>query len=441
MIDAMEDVRTEFKYKLNESLEKEVIAFLNTEGGTIYIGVDDNGKIAGVDGNADLKQRQIKDRLKNNIMPSCMGLFEINIEKVSNTNVIRIDVIKGKEKPYYLKDKGMIPDGCFFRVGSSVANMEERMIVYEYTRRMRSSLKNIKSPKKNLEFKTLKIYYEEKGYEINDNFLTQLNLIDEDGDYNYIAYLLADNNDVMIQFAKYNGADVVDLLENENYGDCCLLKVTDNILNKFKLENKTFTLITDTTRKEIKQYDFDALKEVITNAIIHNDWTFGYTPKFELFTDKVVISSHGGVQEGFSEEEFLQGFTKPKNPELMRVFHDLDFVEQLGTGIKRILKKYDKNIFQFYPNNIRVSIPFNKNTLRDSMVTNHLDENAYQELNEMSKNIIQILKQNPHINQEDIANMLGVTDRTIRRHYKALIENGFIERVGADKNGYWHVLK
>ena len=87
------------------------------------------------------------------------------------------------------------------------------------------------------------------------------------------------------------------------------------------------------------------------------------------------------------------------------------------------------------------SIPFNKNTLRDSMVTNHLDENAYQELNEMSKNIIQILKQNPHINQEDIANMLGVTDRTIRRHYKALIENGFIERVGADKNGYWHVLK
>lgn len=169
--------------------------------------------------------------------------------------------------------------------------------------------------------------------------------------------------------------------------------------------------------------------------------TFGYTPKFELFTDRVVISSHGGVQEGFSEEEFLQGFTKPKNPELMRVFHDLDFVEQLGTGIKRILKKYDKNIFEFYPNNIRVSIPFNKNTLRENTIIDHHEENKYQELNEMSKNIIQILKQNPHINQEEIASMLGVTDRTIRRYYKVLINGCFIERVGADKNGYWRVLK
>lgn len=441
MIDIIEDVKTEFKYKLNESLEKEVIAFLNTDGGTIYIGVDDNGKITGVDGSIDIKQRQIKDRIKNNIMPSCMGLFEIKVEKIDNVNIIKITIMKGRERPYYLKERGMIPDGCYFRVGSSIANMEDRMIVFEYTKRMRSSLKNIKSPKKNLEFRTLKIYYEEKGYEINDNFLNQLNLIDEDGDYNYIAYLLADNNDIMIQFAKYNGNDVIDLLENENYGCCCLLKATDNILNKLKLENRTFTLITDTTRKEIKLYDFNALKEVITNAIIHNDWTFGYTPKFELFTDRVVISSHGGVQEGFSEEEFLQGFTKPKNPELMRVFHDLDFVEQLGTGIKRILKKYDKNIFEFYPNNIRVSIPFNKNTLRENTIIDHHEENKYQELNEMSKNIIQILKQNPHINQEEIASMLGVTDRTIRRYYKVLINGCFIERVGADKNGYWRVLK
>ena len=81
MIELLEDKRTEFKIKLTDNIEKEVIAFLNTDGGNIFIGVDDKGKIQGNLGDLDLLQRTIKDRIKDNIMPSTLGLFDVVINK------------------------------------------------------------------------------------------------------------------------------------------------------------------------------------------------------------------------------------------------------------------------------------------------------------------------------------------------------------------------
>ena len=77
MIGLTEDKSTEFKIKLTDNIEKEVIAFLNTDGGNIFIGVDDKGNIKGLTGNLDLLQRTIKDRIKDNIMPSALGLFDV----------------------------------------------------------------------------------------------------------------------------------------------------------------------------------------------------------------------------------------------------------------------------------------------------------------------------------------------------------------------------
>ena len=133
-------------------------------------------------------------------------------------------------------------------------------------------------------------------------------------------------------------------------------------------------------------YDYNAVKEVITNALVHNDWSNGYSPKFEIFNNKLVISSNGGIQEGVSQEEFLKGFSNPRNPELMRVFRDLNFVEQLGTGIQRVLKTYDKEIFEFFPNHIRVTVPFNKNKFREKLVR----KENFKDLSKLQNSIINL---------------------------------------------------
>ena len=435
MLALLEDKRNEFKIKLTETLEKEVIAFLNTDGGNIFIGIDDKGKIHGITGNIDLLQRTIKDRIKDNIMPSTLGLFDVVVNELHGKKYIQIIVAKGAERPYYLRGMGMTPDSCFIRVGSSVESMDGETILNLFSKRTRNSLKNIKSPKQDLEFKTLKIYYQENGFEINSNFLKKLDFYDDNDDFNYIAYLLADNNNISVQFAKYDGDDVYNLIENEDFGFCSLIKITDNILNKIMLENKTYTKIETPTRKEIKMYDYNAVKELVTNALVHNDWCNGYSPKFEMFDKKLVISSNGGIQEGVTQEEFLEGFSNPRNPELMRIFRDLNFVEQLGTGIQRVLKTYNKDIFEFFPNHIRVTIPFNKNKFKNE----ELKSVSYENLNNLQKSILKLIGDKPSITQEELARLLDVNKRTIIRNFKGLIENGYIERIGANKKGYWKV--
>ena len=99
MIGVIEDARNEFKVKLTDSLEKEVISFLNTNGGNIYIGVNDKGEITGLNGNIDLLQRTIKDRIKDNISPSTLGLYDVVVEEIENKKYIKIIVARGSERP------------------------------------------------------------------------------------------------------------------------------------------------------------------------------------------------------------------------------------------------------------------------------------------------------------------------------------------------------
>ena len=436
MLNIIEDVRNEFKIKLTDKFEEEVISFLNTNGGNIYIGVNDKGDIIGINGNIDLLQRTIKDRIKDNIMPSTLGLYDVIVLEKDNKKYIKVIIAKGNERPYYLKGMGMTPDSCFIRVGSSIQSMSSEMINNEFSKRTRNSLKNIVSPKQDLTFSQLKIYYEEKGFSINNNFLKQLDLYTDDGKYNYNAYLLADNNSISIRFGKYDGINSVNLIENEDFGNCCIIKATKNILNKLEIENKTFTKIEYPERQEIKMYDYIAVREAVVNAIVHNDWSNEYSPKFEIFSDRLVISSNGGIQDNTTKEEFLEGFSLPKNKELMKVFNDLDLVEQMGTGIIRILQSYNKDSFEFFPNFIRVTFPFNENKFKTN--TKEIKNNN---LTEIQNSIIGLMIDSPTITQETLARLLDVNIRTIQRNIKTLIDVGLIERIGATKKGEWIVKR
>jgi divergent AAA domain protein len=440
MIDIIENSRVEFKTKLVDDLEENIIGFLNSkDGGNIYIGVADNGKIIGLNGNIDLLQRKIKDRIISNIEPSVLGLFDIEVLETDNKKYLNIIVARGLEKPYHLKGMGMTPDSCFIRIGSSNERMDEHLINKLFRERTKNSLKNIVSPNQNLTFRDLKIYYTEKGFDVGENFEKQLDFYTADGKYNYVAYLLADENRVSIKVAKYAGTDVDELIENYEFGYCSLVKATHRVLEKFITENKIFAKITYPERKEQPMYDYKAVREVIINAIVHNDWSNEYPPKFEFFSDRLEVSSFGGIQNEFTEEEFLQGYSAPKNPELMRVFKDLELVEHLGTGIRRILKRYDKSIYRFFPHFIIVSIKYNENNFKYN--NQSVNVIPYLNLTKVQEGIISLIEDRPSITQEEMAKLLGVTSRTIRNHIKYLVDKEYIIRIGADKNGKWAVTK
>ena len=353
--------RIENKEQLNEDFEQEVIAFLNyKEGGIIYVGINKNGQVVGVE-DVDLTQLQIKDRIKNNIQPSTLGLFDVTVETIDNKEVIKVIISSGTEKPYYLRKKGRTPEGCYIRVGSSKERMTERMIDDMYAKRIKNTLKEIDSPRQELTFNQLKIYYEEHGLKLNDNYLQNLDLLTSEGKYNYNAFLLADENNVSIKLVKYVGTNKLELLENLEFGNRCLITATQRILDRLDVENTTYAKIEYFGRKEQEKIDSKALKEAVINAIVHNDYSYGNSPIIELYSDRIEITSAGDLPQELSQEEFLEGVTAPRNKELIRVFKDVDLIENIGSGVLRILDAYDKSCFKFMEHFLRVSFNYKEN--------------------------------------------------------------------------------
>ena len=353
--------RIENKEQLNEDFEQEVIAFLNyKEGGIIYVGIRKNGQVVGVQ-DADLTQLKIKDRIKNNIQPSTLGLFDVVVETIDNKEVIKVVISSGTEKPYYLRKKGRTPEGCYIRVGSSKERMTERMIDDMYSKRIKNTLKEIDSPRQELTFNQLKIYYEEHGLKLNDNFLQNLDLLTSEGKYNYNAFLLADENNVSIKLVKYLGTNKMDLVENQEYGYRCIITATQRILDRLDAENTIYAKIEYKGRKEVEMIDKAALKEAVINAVVHNDYSYGNSPIVELYSDRIEITSAGGLPQELSQEEFLEGVTAPRNKELIRVFKDVDLIENIGSGVLRILDAYDKSCFKFMEHFLRVTFKYREN--------------------------------------------------------------------------------
>lgn len=165
--------RIEYKQTLTGDLEKEAVAFLNyNEVGVIYIGIDKNDKVVGVP-DADGDMLKIKDCLKNNILPSCLGLFDVILEEREGNDMIKVILASGPEKPYYLKKYGMSEKGCFIRVGTAAEPMPVKMIEELFSKRTRNSIGKIRSPRQDLTFEQLKIYYEAAGITLNKQVCPQ----------------------------------------------------------------------------------------------------------------------------------------------------------------------------------------------------------------------------------------------------------------------------
>lgn len=436
MINKTESHRIEYKQTLTDNLEKEVVAFLNHhEGGVIYVGIDSHGRVLGCK-NPDDIQLKIKDKLKYNISPSCLGLFEVILEKIDSKEIVKIVVASGRETPYHIKKHGMSSKGCFIRIGSSSEPMSQTMIEDLFSRRVRNSLSKIKSHRQDLTFEQLKIYYEEKGLKLNDKFVSNLELLTEDGNYNYVAYLLADTNGTSIKVAKYAGVDKVDLIENNEFGYCSLIKATHKVLDKLDIENKTAVLITSKTRIEQPLWNKVALREAVINAIVHNDYTTEIPPVFEIYSDRLEITSTGGISTIKNLEDFFAGYSKPLNRELMRIYKDIELVEHLGSGLARILASYDKDSFVVREN-------FMKNVFVSNIDKIETAQETAQETTQetIPERILSYLIRYPQATRQTLAVAMGdITASGVKYHLKKLQDAGLLRRVGSTKAGYWEVI-
>lgn len=451
-----EDEKTELKRILNDAFEKEVDAFLNTLGGQILIGIEDNGAVCGVE-NADQVALSIADRIRNNILPSAMGLFTVEIRQEEMRSYLVVTVAGGLERPYYLKKYGMTPNGCYTRIGTQASPMTQNMIDGFFSRRILNTLHNVVSPNQELTFTQLKIYYQEKGYDAAGSyFLKNLDLFTEDGKYNYAAYLMADHNGTSIKVARFRGTEKLDIVERNEFGRCCLIKSALNVLERLNVANTTVVRVGGKAqRKEIRLIDPAALREAVLNAIIHNDYINGAYPVFEIYDDRIEVISSGGLPVGLSEKEFFAGRSLPRNKELMRIFSDMDLCEQLGSGMKKILRIYPQSVFSVSEHFIDVRFDYAEEAMEilreqnqaDNQKPNVSDDRINDRINviingritEIEHNIMELISEQPNATTDMFCQKTGKTARTVSRALKSLQEKGYLKRIGSRKSGVWEI--
>jgi predicted HTH transcriptional regulator len=177
-----------------------------------------------------------------------------------------------------------------------------------------------------------------------------------------------------------------------------------------------------------------ALREAIINAFVHNDYTKEIAPTIEIFSDRIEITSAGSLPEDLSRKEFFNGYSIPRNKELMRVFKDLELVEHLGSGIPRILQYYEKECFLFTENFTRIIFPIDPEYSKQ--VTPQVTPQDAEHVIEGSFQVIELIKiMDGEITRTELMERLGLSDRKyFRKEYlqKALNAN-LIELTIPDK--------
>ena len=434
----------ELKAKFTDTICKEIVAFLNTNGGDIIIGIDDNGRVVGLN-NIDEISKKISDIITDQIEPNPQSIISSEIRYDEGKMLLVVHVQKGVSPLYCQKKYGFSSAGCVMRIGTTCKNMTSEQIHARYEKNFINSdiMTVIQAKYGSISFKTLKIYYTEKGYHLDDSsFETNLNLRTPNGEYNLLAELLSDKNTIPLITVKFQGTDKTSVSERNDYGNQCLLFSYEQIKNRVAAEN--ICVVDTTVRPRVDRFlfDFDSVNEAIINALVHNDWNSSQ-PLISFYSNRIEILSHGGLPKGQTKELFFKGISRPRNDMLMRIFLNMNLTEHTGHGIPVILSKYGEEAFDIGDSYVMVTIPYDKEVQSIASKNINVGTNVGTNvgLNTTEKRVIFHLLENPDSTADDMSIVIGVTKRTIERTLKKLQEKGLLVRTGAKKSGSWIVIK
>ena len=253
-----------------------------------------------------------------------------------------------------------------------------------------------------------------------------------------MAELLSDNNRFSLIFVKFAGTNKASISQRSDYGNKSIIFGYSQLMNRVQAENICKTDTSVRPRIDTYLYDYNCVNEAIVNAIVHNNWSIT-EPQISFYSDRIEILSHGGLPYGLTVDQFYMGFSKPRNIQFMKIFNQLSIVDHTGHGIPIIIDKYGKEAFDIQDNYIMVTIPFDKDVVATMNVGVNVGVNV--DLNKIEKLILEEILKDPTLNAFKLSFLINKSKRTAERYLKSLKERGYIVREGADKKGFWRVLK
>lgn len=403
-------------------LKKEIVAFANTSGGIIYIGVKDNGEVVGLN-NADFVMQQISNSIRDSIKPDVSMFTNIELLKEDNSDVIKVTVSQGTKKPYYLSDKGLKPTGVYVRSGTISAPASEDAIRMMIKITDGDSFETNRSLIQELTFDSLKEEMTKRNLEFTEVQMKNLGILTIDNIYSNMGLLVSDQCKHSIKFAIFQGTDKLVFRDRKELTGSLFTQLTESY-KTIDFYNATRATFHELLRKDERDYPEDAVREALLNAVVHRDYAFSGSTFINLYSDRLEIVSLGGLVSGLSLEAAMMGASQPRNEKLANLFYRMRLIEAYGTGLGKILSCYKgfpiQPKFENVEGAFRVTLP-------------NIHAQAISTKNEKYLPILNLFKTKTEITRSDVENALSIGTTYAINLLKEMLEEELIVKIGSGR--------
>ena len=355
----IENSNTEFKREYTDSIRKAVVAFANTDGGCIYVGIEDDGTVVGV-ADVDDVQKRVISLCRDGIQPDVMMFLSCDRTVIEDKDVVRLQVQRGTDCPYYLKGKGIRPEGVYVRRGPVSLPAAEAQIRKMIREAGDFHYEQERSLEQELTFKETERFLQEAGVPFGEAERRTLRIVSKDGLYTNLGLLLSDQCQHTVKVAIFSGKKQVVFRDRREFSGSLLLQV-NQVIEYLDFHNALHSEIRGMKRLDSRDYPVESLREAIFNAFVHRDYGFSGSILVSVYEDRIEILSLGGLAEGVTYNDMMLGVSIPRNPKLAEIFYRLHYIEAFGTGVRRILTDYaeceEKPQFLVSDNAVKVILP------------------------------------------------------------------------------------
>lgn len=420
-----ESSSVELKSEYIEDVKKEVVAFANSQGGTIYIGVTDYGGVCGVD-NYDEISNRISSMVRDAIKPDLTRFVQYERLLIDGKTVVKVQVQEGSNKPYYIAKHGLKPSGVYVRQGNESAQASEDAIRQMIKISDGDSFEGRRSILQKLTFDELRQEFKNRGITLDTLKEKTLGIVDNNGLYTNLGLLLSDECPYTIKCSVFGGTDKVKFIDRKEFGGSIFRQMAD-CYEYLDLNNPTSATFEGLYRNDHRDFPENAVREALLNSLVHRDYSYSASTLISIYSDRMEFVSVGGLLPGIQIQDVLLGLSICRNKKLADIFYRMKLIEAYGTGIQKIFSAYAGQARQpdieTGPNSFKLVLP---------RCGEEINEN--EPLLPAEKQIMELLTNKNFIRRSEVNEALGVSQATASRLLKQMIAKGRIEKYGRGKN-------
>ena len=433
----------ELKSIVMDDIKKEIIAFANCDGGTVYVGVSDDGTVLGVE-NADECALQISNMVRDAVKPDVTMFIHYETLDYEGKAVVAVNIQRGTNRPYYLAKKGLRPEGVYVRQGYSSVPATDTAIRQMIKETDGDSFENMRSINQALTFEDTKKEFEKRNIAFGQPQMQTLKIISADGVYTNLGLLLSEQCPHTIKAAVFEGTNQnVFKDRREFFGS--LMQQLNEVYDYIDFHNQTHATFQKLLRIDTRDYPEVAVREALLNSLVHRDYSFRASTLISIYEDRIEFVSIGGLLPGLELDDLMMGVSVCRNPHLANVFYRLQLIEAYGTGMKKIMGAYADA--QVQPkitttnNAFKIILPNVNVAPKATETPKEIEKQAVLASDPSEEKILQFLTEHQVITRKEAQALLNVSQSTAGRVLKAMVDNGQIKQFGGSRTTRYELPK